>query len=406
MREKLRRLIGNLALLSFSLLFFYVVFGSLLLRYGPPFFLTIDHVFPLEANLWWQHSAPDPDKNDYIALLGDSLAKGIGDWRAQRTQLDEPYHSADVIHAITGKNILSFGHGGIGSADGFVLMPALALSADRCLIFPKPRKPTEVIYYFYEGNDLNNNLGFIAKALRLDRNSADVQSAAKRLFESWRKPGFLSCSTYFFKVIEAFVQIALPIAKRRGALSRLDPKVINHLLVNDTEVTAPGRLQGPALELSDHDTELAFEVFDASLEWFQRANPDIKVMIVDIPSVLTNYHFARPTVTIQTYQIAEAHRGNGFAIADESRESGGGEVADDGREHQQVESFAAETILCVGGKARDPLCRRSTGHAGSGVSCSHSRAARLVAPQQDRLHAPGRDGRGGVAGRHIPLDLR
>jgi hypothetical protein len=302
MREKLRRLIGNLALLSFSLLFFYVVFGSLFLRYGPPFFLTIDHVFPVEANLWWQHSAPDPDKDDYIALLGDSHAKGIGDWRAQRTRLDESYHSADVIHAITGMNILSFGHGGIGSVDGFVVMPARALSADRCLIFPKPHKPTEVIYYFYEGNDLNNNLGFIARALKLDRNSADVQSATKRFFESLRKPGFLSCSTYFFKVIEAFVQIAWPIAKRRGALSRLDPRVINHLLVNDTEVMAPGRLQGPALELSDHDTELAFEIFDASLEWFQRANPDIKVMIVDIPSVLTNYHFARPTVTIQTYQ--------------------------------------------------------------------------------------------------------
>src|SRR5207237_2793714 len=31
-------------------------------------------------------------------------------------------------------------------------------------------------------------------------------------------------------------------------------------------------------------------------------------MIVDVPSVLTNYHFASPTVTIQTYQNGSAEQ--------------------------------------------------------------------------------------------------
>ena len=61
--------------------------------------------------------------------LGDSYAEGLGDWKAQRKRIDEPFHSADIIHQITGRSILSFGHSAAGSAEGLVKLPVRALIA-------------------------------------------------------------------------------------------------------------------------------------------------------------------------------------------------------------------------------------------------------------------------------------
>jgi hypothetical protein len=147
--DMIRRQFGNLATLGVTLLFFYFVVGFLFLRFGPGFLPSLPNLFPIAATIWWQPSAPDPAHHDYVALLGDSYAEGAGDWGAARTRIDEPYSSADIIHQRTGLNILSFGVGGSGSAEGFVLYPTWALNAGYCFIFPTPRRPTSAIYYFY-----------------------------------------------------------------------------------------------------------------------------------------------------------------------------------------------------------------------------------------------------------------
>src|SRR5262245_43872863 len=125
--------LGNAALVVVSAAITYLFVGIVLMKYGPYFLATANVYAPVESAVWAQVSAPNPDREDYTALLGDSNAKGIGDWRAQRQHISDPYHSANVIHALTGRNILSFGVSGGGSSEALVSMPARALSSDRCL---------------------------------------------------------------------------------------------------------------------------------------------------------------------------------------------------------------------------------------------------------------------------------
>jgi hypothetical protein len=66
--------------------------------------------------------------------------------------------------------------------------------------------------------------------------------------------------------------------------------------------TIPGGLEAPSMELDGRSTDAAFEVFDAAMTWFINKYPDIKLTVVDVPSVLTNYRFLDSSVTTEPYQ--------------------------------------------------------------------------------------------------------
>src|SRR5688572_29137633 len=52
----------------------------------------------------------------YVALLGDSYAQGAGDWLLSvNANRNPPFHSADLIHARTRRDVISFGASGAGS---------------------------------------------------------------------------------------------------------------------------------------------------------------------------------------------------------------------------------------------------------------------------------------------------
>jgi hypothetical protein len=171
-RGSWKRWLGNLVSFVVSIVFTYFVLGSLYLRVAPGLMPWLSGQVPMAANLWWQPSATNPSSNDYLALLGDSYAEGVGDWKAEQVYFTSPSHSADVIHRLTGRNILSYGRRGAGSAEGLVRLPALAFGAGDCFFFPSLRRPQEIVYYFYEGNDLEDNIGFINERLELSAGDA------------------------------------------------------------------------------------------------------------------------------------------------------------------------------------------------------------------------------------------
>jgi hypothetical protein len=100
----------------------------------------------------------------YVAILGDSMAEGLGDALLAAGQNEgRAFHAAHVIRELTGKDVVSFGRGGSSSAEGLVRQPARILAGSRCLIFPTIQEPSRIIAYFYEGNDVQDNLAFAAK---------------------------------------------------------------------------------------------------------------------------------------------------------------------------------------------------------------------------------------------------
>src|SRR6185312_4839193 len=100
LRVKVKEASVNLLLLVLTLAITYLILEFLLFRvvliHWPPG-MTI--YLPETADVLAQNSKSGVVPHDYVVLLGDSYAKGVGDWMLDvgddRTL---PYHSANVIH--------------------------------------------------------------------------------------------------------------------------------------------------------------------------------------------------------------------------------------------------------------------------------------------------------------------
>src|SRR5262249_43797640 len=124
---------------------------------------------------------------DYVALLGDSYAEGVGDWMlAAGGEGHKPFHSADVIHELSGRDVASFGRAGAGSAEAMVLRVTRVLRGGFCYAFQSVGAPRRFIVYFYEGNDLDDNNVLIERAIRArgPRLAAEVDAFLERDYGS------------------------------------------------------------------------------------------------------------------------------------------------------------------------------------------------------------------------------
>lgn len=349
--RRLGAMLGNLALLGGSLAILYVGLGALFLGVGPALMPGLAQFFPVAATIWWQPSAPHPNRHDYIAILGDSYAAGMGDWHAGRGSRREPYHSADVIRARTGRDVLSFGRAGAGSAEALVLYPSQALAAGRCLIFGRPRRPSEIVFYFYEGNDLDNNIAFMEEVLKVAPDAPDLAAQTARQFDGgYASAGLGTCLGYFAGSLRGFFDTAL-FMLGADPPPDVDP---NTVLVAGRAQPVPGALQGPALELEPEEVHAALTVTEAGLAWLRRALPGTPITVVLLPSVLTSYLPASDSVTVQIYH--------------------------DGDEVQPAADVAAQSDL---------ICRElSAVAARQGVRFVDARPALRAAGQDALIHGP------------------
>ena len=74
------------------------------------------------------------------------------------TAPEPPFHSAHVLHDKLKRDIISFGKSGSSNLQGYVGNPISWLNYIKNSRFAKLGNPDEIIVYFYEGNDLNDNL--------------------------------------------------------------------------------------------------------------------------------------------------------------------------------------------------------------------------------------------------------
>jgi len=134
-------------------------------------------------------SKSGPVPHDYTALLGDAYAQGEGDWRRTANGfLNSPFHSADLLHQAGPGDVISFGRAGAGSLEGIVAAPVGALMYLNALRRFEPlAPPATALLYFYEGNDLNNNLRDLRSRL------SDGFDRAK-LYDSGSFQGFLKAA--------------------------------------------------------------------------------------------------------------------------------------------------------------------------------------------------------------------
>jgi hypothetical protein len=138
MPQRLKAFLANTALVVISLAITYLVGEFVFFRYLlPDMSMNLRPHLPDRADFFLQNSKAELVPHDYIALVGDSYAQGMGDWLLSvGGRSDQPYHSANVIHDLLGRDVVTFGRASAGSAEGMVLRLTRVLGDSYCYIFP------------------------------------------------------------------------------------------------------------------------------------------------------------------------------------------------------------------------------------------------------------------------------
>ena len=308
---RLKSYLANSALIVASVLLTYFVlefaFFRVLLPNMP---LQLRPHLPDIADVLAQNSKSEFIPHDYIALLGDSYAEGIGDWLWQTGgNRAKPYHSGNVIHELTGRDVVTFGKGGAGSAEGIVERPAGVFPRTSCYLFPTIEAPAQMFIYYYEGNDVEDNLVFEGKVQQrygrldtetIDRYLAEVY-AADRPWDCHLEliDTTFRMATFLYEYYVSGVDLSLTCSMR------LHAPHANRVLVAAQTVEVPA-LQGPALLLGDDSIQSAMQVLDRSLNWLRHRFEGVPTTVVYVPSPLSVYHLAEEEVSYCLHAVNPA----------------------------------------------------------------------------------------------------
>jgi hypothetical protein len=253
----------------------------------------------------------------FVVLEGDSYATGAGDWFLQTDPgTNAAFQSAHVLHELTGKDVISLGWPGSGSLGGFVVSPRrLEACLGRLALFDVP-DPGLVLLYFYEGNDLEDNLRDLHSQYegRYDARKLRDPPYFGRFMDELTAVDANSCGMLDNLVFGSLIGLRPRTQHSRGqlALEKPVPNVdrgdatANVVLIGGSRVAVPLHLQSPAMELSDDELDLACYVLEQSVRASRALFPRARFDIVYVPSPLASYVIASERVDVQRYRASGA----------------------------------------------------------------------------------------------------
>ncbi|MEZ5888975.1 MAG: SGNH/GDSL hydrolase family protein [Xanthobacteraceae bacterium] len=337
--QRLKAGLTNAALVIAALAVAYLVSEYVFFRHVLPHVTKDLRAYvPDRAEIYLQNAKAGYSPHDYVTLIGDSYAQGAGDWLwSVGYRNDRPYHSANVIRDLSGKDVITLGRGGAGSPEAIVLRVSRVLGEANCYIFPPLEPPRQFFIYFYEGNDIYDNSRAVKSALRagganlqagldwvLDHDYGAQGRCYAQLSEMMgAMASFLAVDT-MRKVRQYVTQLLVktaaaehraapatpsgksdkspPAAAPSGANDKSPPAAAppNSVLIAGAAVRAP-ELQIPPVNLTDRQLDDGVAVFDRSLAWFRRHFPNTPTTVVYIPSPAASYRHAGASVTAKDF---------------------------------------------------------------------------------------------------------
>ena len=298
MLQKFKRFCANATVSVVSFLLTYLVCEFLFFRFMlPSMSYNIRPHLPDRADFFMQNSKSRYVPHDYIALLGDSYAAGVGDWLLAGGGLaDKPYHSANVIHDLLGRDVASFGRVNIGSAQAMVQRVTRILDDDYCYLFPEIAPPSRFVVYFYEGNDFADNYELLLNDIKPQPGDLAPQVDAF-LRERYAKPSPWACHGHFGDMLWRMGRYAVKYSWRPPAVIDL-PATMNSIVIGgDTRMA--GDFQAPPLLMTDAEIGAAVTIYARSLAWLRGRFPDVPVTVVYVPSAPSVYRHAGETVMLK-----------------------------------------------------------------------------------------------------------
>jgi hypothetical protein len=293
MRPRLKSALANTFLLFASIAVTYLVASYVIFRFLLPHLsLNLHTHFPDLAEAFPQTSKAAAVPHDYIALLGDSYAEGQGDGLlAAGGDRKKFEHSAHALHRLTRRDVVSLGIGGAGSVQAMVRQPARILHGD-CFLYPRLDPPRQIIVYFYEGNDLDEN-GYIVGRMA-GAGAVTRETIARHVTESYAAPPRFRCFTDLGETMFKMARFLITNAESFETLRK--PSAHNRVLAGGAAHAVPA-LQKPPVERDANALEASFAVFDVSLEWLRR-NFSAPVTVVYLPSPAAIYRHADASVDV------------------------------------------------------------------------------------------------------------
>ena len=221
------------------------------------------------------------------------------------------YQAAHVIFELTGHDVINFGVSGAGSFDGLVFYPLrfIAKLAARGIELERPQ---QIVAYFYEGNDLSNNLNLLMRywpersaPATLDQMSGFLTALLGQRRAALERPLQLSERLYmtrFFAVLCADLarmgRIWLAPAHKKA--SKRPPAT--HIRLGDAIEALPQPLHSAALDLSEAEVRRALLVFQASLALAKTRLAPTPILLVYLPAPLTAYRIVDEQVPVDAYE--------------------------------------------------------------------------------------------------------
>jgi hypothetical protein len=214
-----------------------------------------------------QYSKQSILPQNYIAILGDSNSIGVGDLYTDLTQNSKnwypDYAPAHFINKQVGIDVISFGWGGAGSLDGIWTHPVNQFSHINSIGFDL-QSPKTILVFFYEGNDLGNNLQLIRENYKGNESIGELLHSVK--FNEWlnlqlqnstadRRDGFVGDLLFVKFLVKSVKNIFFEKSKNKiiSETASTEEKLFSHVIINGKPrllVDSPGTITFPSRSVS------------------------------------------------------------------------------------------------------------------------------------------------------------
>ena len=262
-----------------------------------------------------QYSKDDVIPKNYIAIVGDSNVYGFGPWLYDNSwSMEQPnFASYHLLHGSLKKDVVSFGYPGFGSLGSSLSVVSELQMLKKSWIWPKIEDPLEILFVFYEGNDLINNLHEVEQrgldlhsieSKALDQKIAEIiRDEEIKLSESWAITDHSAAwnlfagltKNYYRKFFQEPEVASIDLQSSHLVQSsisqdRNSSKPTNVANISGVQVPL-GYCEGPALLLNEAEIALSLKISEHSLRYLRSNFPDSKISLIYLPSSLSIYDF-------------------------------------------------------------------------------------------------------------------
>ena len=298
------------------------------------------------VNKLGQYSKEKVLPEDYIAIVGDSNVYGFGpllydnSWSMEQPSF-APHH---FLHSSLDRNVLSFGYPGFGSFGASLSMVHELKTLQKSWLWPKIEDPEEILFVFYEGNDLVNNLHELVyrgvsmkklisgehnihfeKIFEIEQVRLESTSSWSDEIATWNLASGIF-KNYFnkFSADEASKihnQSNETVQENNSKYVSSDTSKTNIAMIDGEEINL-GFCEDPALLLTEGETSFALKITAASLSYLIDEFPDTDIHFVYLPSSLSVYNLSDFNVSAAPFNLAGHRRSGSFTpseVADKNQ---------------------------------------------------------------------------------------